>query len=48
VLFVPVLLGRGSAPPHGPDSESDGGWGQGSATATWVLAECSARRDPAC
>jgi hypothetical protein len=28
VLFLPVLLGRGSAPPRGPDSESDGGWGK--------------------
>jgi len=28
VLFVPVLLGRGSAPPRGPDSESDDGWGK--------------------
>ena len=28
VLFVPVLLGRGSVPPAGPDSESDGGWGK--------------------
>jgi hypothetical protein len=28
VLFLPVLLGRGSAPPRRPDSESDGGWGK--------------------
>ena len=28
VLFLPVLLGRGSSPPPGPDSESDDGWGK--------------------
>jgi hypothetical protein len=29
LVFLPVLLGRGSSPPEGPDSDSDDGWGKG-------------------
>jgi len=28
VLFLPLLLGRRSTPPRGPDSGSDDGWGK--------------------
>jgi hypothetical protein len=29
VAFLPVLLGRGSSPPDGTDSDSEGDWGNG-------------------